>query len=508
MAPAAAAAAGGQAPDRRLAGLAAAVDAVVAVGVDGLDEPAVRAELAAIETQARRLAARTSRLAQTLARRQAARLAGSRQGGSRPHDRRAGQRGERDVRQELCDQLGWTPSKAARTLRTGRKLRLAPATHAAFDAGRIDSDQARVIAETLQHLTGDLHDQVEVRLLDAAQDQHAVALGKTARRLLAEVDPQAALEDHDRRHARRWARITTTEAGMVAVHGELAGIDGEVAITAIDAFRVPDAPGEHRTPGQATADALAAALRAGLDRGAAPADHGVRPHVFVTVPHGLLAGGHGTAAGGTGGPGRGHTDQAGTGSGGDHDGGGDSGSGDTTPGGVAELARTGPIPAAEIRRLLGDATLTRIVVDAEGLPLDVSRSTRTVPVGVWKALVARDGGCTWPGCDAPPGWCDAAHLDRRWRDGAGVSAAELGLLCRPHHRHADRHRWAGRIVEGTVVWQPPAAQGQPHSSPPGTRTASRGARPPGSGTDPPPAPDPDPPVPDPDPTATSGTDPP
>lgn len=379
--------------------------------------------------------------------------------------RAAGRRGERDVRQELADELGWTPSKAARTLRTGRRLGLAAATQAAFDSGRIDADQARVIADALVHLSGAVHREVEARLLEAAADQHAVELGRTARRTLAEVDPQAALDDHDRRHARRWARVTTTDDGMVAVHGSLAGIDGEVALTAIDAFRLPDGPGVHRTPGQATADALAAALRAALDRGTAPTDHGVRPHVTVTVPD--------TALTATRAPNGNHPDSTSGEAGGHAEAGADRHVGG---GAVAELARTGPIPLAEVRPLLDDATITRIVIDADGLPLDVGRATRTVPVGVWKALVTRDGGCTWPGCDAPPGWCDAAHLNRRWRDGAGTSVGELALLCRRHHRQVDRNHCTGRIAGGTVTWAAPEPGTQP---PPGTtRTATAGPDPP------------------------------
>lgn len=431
-----------EAPADRLAALAAAVDAVMAVRVDGLDEPAVRTELQALETETRRLSARTTRLAGALAARQAARL----EQGTERNTGRARDRAARDVRQELTGRLGWKPSKAARALRTGRRLEGTPRTQAAFDAGRVDADQARVITDTLLHLCGEVRDEVERRLLDAAATEHAVELGKTARRLLAQVDPAAALDDADRRHARRWARVAPTDTGMLAVHGELAGIDAEVAATAIEAFRAPDGHGEHRTPGQATADALTAALRAALDAGQAPTRHGVRPHISVMVPATTLATGDG---------GRNVSE-------------------------VAELAHMGPVPAEQIRRLLADAAITRIITGGDGVPLDVSRAARTVPVGVWKALVARDGGCTWPDCDAPPAWCDAAHLARRWRDGAGVSVAELGLLCRRHHRSVDRSNWTGRIVDGLVVWRPPATTSSATGDAASTDTVPPDRTPPGS----------------------------
>ncbi len=41
--------------------------------------------------------------------------------------------------------------------------------------------------------------------------------------------------------------------------------------------------------------------------------------------------------------------------------------------------------------------------------LDVGRHTPTIPPAIRRALVGRDRGCAWPGCDRPPGWCDAHH---------------------------------------------------------------------------------------------------
>ncbi len=103
--------------------------------------------------------------------------------------------------------------------------------------------------------------------------------------------------------------------------------------------------------------------------------------------------------------------------------------------GAAESTWTGPLPYAEVARLLGDCSLARIVADAEDVPLSVSRRVRTVPMGLWRLLVLRDGGCIVEGCDAPPGWCQVAHLDDPYAAGGTLSPDTAGLLCTAGPNH-------------------------------------------------------------------------
>jgi hypothetical protein len=49
-----------------------------------------------------------------------------------------------------------------------------------------------------------------------------------------------------------------------------------------------------------------------------------------------------------------------------------------------------------------------------------------------RALVARDGGCAFPGCDRKPRWCDAHHL-KHWEDDGPTDLDNGCLLCRRHH---------------------------------------------------------------------------
>jgi hypothetical protein len=72
-------------------------------------------------------------------------------------------------------------------------------------------------------------------------------------------------------------------------------------------------------------------------------------------------------------------------------------------------ARTGlgtTISAARARWQACDATITRIVLDPDGLPLDVGRDHRVVPAHLRKAVEHRDKNCVVAGCEAPRWICD------------------------------------------------------------------------------------------------------
>jgi len=45
-----------------------------------------------------------------------------------------------------------------------------------------------------------------------------------------------------------------------------------------------------------------------------------------------------------------------------------------------------------------------------------------------KALIVRDGGCIFPGCDRPASWCDAHHIIH-WLDSGPTDLWNLCLLC-------------------------------------------------------------------------------
>jgi hypothetical protein len=98
----------------------------------------------------------------------------------------------------------------------------------------------------------------------------------------------------------------------------------------------------------------------------------------------------------------------------------------------------GPITAGTVRRLACDATLSRIVVQEDGMPVGTSWARRIIPPAVRRALDLRDGHCTHPGCQVPARWCDAHHI-LHWADGGRTELSNLRLLCRTHHGQQHQH---------------------------------------------------------------------
>ncbi|WP_344771673.1 DUF222 domain-containing protein [Brevibacterium ammoniilyticum] len=72
-------------------------------------------------------------------------------------------------------------------------------------------------------------------------------------------------------------------------------------------------------------------------------------------------------------------------------------------------------------------------------------------------LAARDQGCTFPGCETPPGWCDAHHIVP-WSNGGKTDINNLTLACGLHHHLIDKSDWyAYMLFDGRPAWIPPAS---------------------------------------------------
>ena len=67
------------------------------------------------------------------------------------------------------------------------------------------------------------------------------------------------------------------------------------------------------------------------------------------------------------------------------------------------------------RRIACGGASIPILFGTDG-PLDVGRAQRTFTPRQRFALAARDGGCRWRGCDRPPSWTEAHHVDEWDRD--------------------------------------------------------------------------------------------
>lgn len=401
--------------------LGEAVTELVELDLDPLDDATIRQELARAQQAIRRLGAFRARAAGVLE------LRGMRAAGLGRE-----QQALQAQRRKLAEDLRLRPEEAKRDGETGRRLAEHPAAQAASNAGDLPPEHARVLADTLRHLSPGARDRVEDRLLEAGRRQDAREFGRTCRRVLAQEDMEAAQAAQDRRNARRALRMTDTPDGMLAVHGHGSGVGAEFVQTAVHAFRRPDAPGEHRSPEQRSWDALVGVCRAALDAAKAPSNRGARPHFLVGVSEETIR----------------------------------------RDAGVAEAAWSGPMPWSEVRPLLDDSAVSRLVLDADGLPLEAGEAVRTVPAGLWKALQQRDGTCAGDGCDVPAAWCQVMHLAVPYRLNGRLSLDTAAPGCAFHHRMLDRNGWKVTWVEGRPVLHHP-------DRPPGRgRGGSRRHRPP------------------------------
>ena len=104
----------------------------------------------------------------------------------------------------------------------------------------------------------------------------------------------------------------------------------------------------------------------------------------------------------------------------------------------------GLLARATMLRELCDTTVQRLIVGPDSQPLDIGRATRTIPNHIRTALHVRDRGCCFPGCDRPPGWTEAHHI-QTWAAGGGTSVQNLASLCRLHHSLIHTGEWTIQI---------------------------------------------------------------
>ena len=104
-----------------------------------------------------------------------------------------------------------------------------------------------------------------------------------------------------------------------------------------------------------------------------------------------------------------------------------------------------------------DAGIIPAVYDGDSQILDFGRTSRSTPPGLRRYIIARDGGCVWPGCDRPPSWCEAHHRIN-WGYGGETNQDVLELLCVHHHGKVHEGGWTitiGNDKDRTPWFHPP-----------------------------------------------------
>jgi hypothetical protein len=314
---------------------------------------------------------------------------------------------------------------------TGEQLEtLLPEVAAGQAAGVVSVEQARVIATTLEELPGSV-DPADV----SAAERHLVAaathlpprqLGIAGQRIRAQLDPDGVLAS-DSEHARRrsFALIPELDGGYRAV-GRLTPACGALLLSWLSPRSAP------RPAGGATEDTSRAVISdsrnhcqrmhdalhelAGLAvRRTELLDSGAPAQVIISMTADQLE------------------DRQ----------------------GWAETSFGQLLTVGQALKLADEAAISLLVRDARGVVLRQGRTKRIATRSQTLALIARDLGCSFPGCDKPPEWCQRHHIVA-WADGGTTDVDNLTLLCHSHHRDFESAGWECRLIDGLPTWIPPA----------------------------------------------------
>lgn len=113
------------------------------------------------------------------------------------------------------------------------------------------------------------------------------------------------------------------------------------------------------------------------------------------------------------------------------------------------------IPTEKALQLANAADIYFAAVTARVEVLNLGRQRRIASRPQTVALVARDAGCSFPGCDAAPSWCERHHVIP-WSEGGRTDLNNLTLLCAYHHHNFLARGWECRInTDGLPEWRPP-----------------------------------------------------
>jgi hypothetical protein len=334
----------------------------------------------------------------------------------------------------LAGLLKITPREAAARARRARELstrvtitgeRLGPMFPSVAEArtrGAITTAHGDTISSVLARLHARVPvntvEQAEEFLVEQASHFDATALASIDRRLVDTLDPDGALADEQQQQRRRYLSLSPLGDGMFRICGELDAHASALAMTVLHSLAAPRpaAAGDRdeRTGGQRMHDAFRAVLAQSLRSGDLPAAGGVPATVLITM--------------------------------------------------TAEQfeSRTGLIATSFGQRLTVDqglrladqASVGWVVHNSMGGLLAYGRSNRIASDKQTLALIARDKGCTFPGCTDPPEWTERHHVVP-WSEGGPTDLDNLCLLCDFHHDRIDTGGWRIVMRDGVPWFIPP-----------------------------------------------------
>jgi hypothetical protein len=307
---------------------------------------------------------------------------------------------------------GWLRHRARRSgrdaswcARTARRLRDLPVTGEAYREGLLSTGQVQAIVANVNDEIAPLFAEAEGEMVPLLVPLSVPDVA-TAMQTWAQA-AKDSLQDDEPDLSEPPAR-TLFLSETLNGRGELSGgLDPEARELADIALRVaesPDVEGEPpRSPAQRRADAFVDIMRFFLDHQTAQSGGRHRHHMNVIVRYEDLIEGRG-----------------------------------------GEFADGTRVDGATIQRLACDAGYHRVVTQGRSSILDYGTTRRNIPVNLFNALVVRDRGCRFPGCDRPPHWCEAHHIDH-WENHGPTKIENLVLACSRHHHLLHMPGWHIRL---------------------------------------------------------------
>ncbi|WP_193312955.1 HNH endonuclease signature motif containing protein [Georgenia subflava] len=429
-------------------------------------------------------------------------------------DGRWGSARDRDFTDWRARTSGTGRGSAMGELMVAEGLEAMPEVAEAVDAGELTLEHAKALsrlrAGASQEVKAALENGAAGELIERAKakDLTAPELAKAAKQVAATIDAQAAQDSFEATWRRR-SLTTGKTAGGRSGQWVLDEISGRVVETALETIMGKPALDDERTRGERMADALVTMSSRVLTVGADLNGAQVRPHLALLVDQETWAAArrhlgevedtvaaaveatHGTgAAFGLGPDGQplrvadleadrtaGPCGQTPAGAGADGATVPPTGgvAGRTTPGGAggcevtafgraavprlpdvapAELEDGTLVPLGELQRIMCDCEMTRIVLDADSVPLDVGMTQRTYTKELRRAVTTRDRHCQWPGCTIKASWTEVHHVI--WYSHNGPTSLENGMCACTYHHHVI-HRDHIRVVplaDGFAFYRP------------------------------------------------------
>lgn len=112
---------------------------------------------------------------------------------------------------------------------------------------------------------------------------------------------------------------------------------------------------------------------------------------------------------------------------------------------AASLSTGTRISAGQVRKMACRLGMIPLVFNGKSLPIDHGAEQRYFTKAQRADFDNRDGGCTFPECDRPPGWCEAHHAEQPFSIGKTTRLDEGVLLCPFHHHQVHDDGWAIRF---------------------------------------------------------------